>query len=268
MSSKPRIGLALSGGGARGIAHIGVIKALKEGGIEPKRVAGTSAGAIAGVLWASGMSAEDMLEFVRKTSVLKLIRAHIPYTGLISLQYLKERMQEVVPGDRFEDLQHPLSITTTNLLTGKCEYFSTGPLSDMVCASSAIPLIFKPVKWNDRIYVDGGVVNNLPVDGLRGKVDLIIGVNVMPEETLSLRELTNLFQVGTRTFELSILANSRESMKKADLIIEPKGLRLYSMFNMSKYEEIHQLGYEAGQQALPAIREMIRSRGKEEHQSR
>ncbi len=265
MSEKPRIGLALSGGGARGIAHIGVIKALREAGIEPEQVAGTSAGAIAGVLWASGMSAGNMLEFIRKTSVYKLIRAHIPYWGLISLQYLKERIQEVVPGDRFEDLQHPLSITTTNLLTGKCEYFSSGPLSDIVCASSAIPLIFKPIKWNGAVYVDGGVVNNLPVDALRGKVDLIIGVNVMPEETLTLQDLNNLFQVGTRTFELSILANSRESMEKADLIIEPSGLRTFSMFNMSKFEPIYQLGYEAAQQALPAIRELIRSREKEGH---
>ncbi len=266
MEKKLRIGIALSGGGARGVAHLGVFQALAEEGIQPSFISGTSAGAIAGVLLGAGWAPSQMLEFVKQTSLLKMIRPHLPYSGLISLTYLKERLLEVVPEDRFEALRIPLIVATSNLNSGRCDFFQSGTLSKPVMASSAIPMLFKPVKIEDHLYVDGGVINNLPVDALQGKADFVLAINVMPDVILPQQDLTNVFQVGTRTFELSVIASSRPSMAQADFVIEPAGLRNYNMFSLNRYREIHQLGYETTKARMPDLLARIEQRARELNQ--
>ena len=115
MAARKRIGLALSGGGARGIAHIGVLQALEEQGIFPEVISGASAGAIVGALYAAGKTPEEIMEFVRKASFFKMFKVAIPFSGLTKLTYLRDKLAESIPEDRFEALEKKLFVAIANL---------------------------------------------------------------------------------------------------------------------------------------------------------
>lgn len=257
MHQKARIGLALSGGGARGIAHIGVLKALEEAGIEPDVISGTSAGSIIGALYASGCSINKMLSFVKDSHLIGLLKLGIPSGGLTKLTYLKERLAAYIETDQFEDLTKPLYIAVTNLNSGELEIKSSGALFDVVMASSSIPLVFRPVEIEDQFYVDGGLLNNLPVSPLLPYCDFTIGVNVMPHLNVSNKSVQHLVGIALRCFDLSIQANSRPELALCDSLIEPKKLAEYNLFQIYKHEELFEIGYEEAKQTLPTIQEKI-----------
>jgi len=261
MEEKGQFGLVLSGGGARGIAHIGAIQALEEHGLYPDLIAGASAGAIVGTLYASGMSPKDMLDFVREISLFKIFKPELPYAGLVKLTYLKNRILEVVPEDTFEALERKLLVATSNLNTGKCVLFESGSLSKAVVASSSIPLLFKPMRIEDQLYVDGGLLNNLPVDGLKERAGRVFAVNVMPDEVVSTQSINSVFGIAMRAFELSIIANTRPQLQAADWVVQPHGMREYTIFQLNKYQEIFERGYEAAQKVLDQS-ELTSSTGK------
>ncbi len=252
-----RIGISLSGGGARGAAHIGVLQALLENDIEPEIVSGTSAGAIIGALYAAGLSPAAMLEFVKQSSVLKLIRVGMPIGGLTKLTYLKERLAEVIPEDSFESLQRELYIAITNLNTGKLEIRSEGPLFDVILASCSIPLMFKPVEIDGQLYVDGGVLSNLPVACLRERTDFLIGVNVMPHIDVESKNVQNFLGIAFRCFDLSIRANTQPMAALCDVCIEPVELNEYHIFQFSRLQQMYELGYQSTLEQMGGIREKL-----------
>ncbi|MEZ4987068.1 MAG: patatin-like phospholipase family protein [Saprospiraceae bacterium] len=176
-----RIGISFSGGGARGFAHIGVIKALEEAGIAPTVVAGTSAGSIVGAMYAAGLTSADMEKVIRDSNFLKLVTIGLPNGGLGKLTYIRERLAEVIPEDSFNVLQKKLFVCMTNLNTGSVEFRSEGTLFDPVIASSSIPFVFQPVEMDGSLYVDGGLLCNMPVSALIHDADIIIGVNLIPK---------------------------------------------------------------------------------------
>lgn len=257
MNKNIRIGLALSGGGARGIAHIGVLKALEEAGIEPDVLSGTSAGSIVGALYADGQSIDKMLQFVKDSHLSGLLKLGIPSAGLTKLTYLKERLTAYIETDRFEALKKPLHVAVTNLNTGEFEIKNSGPLFDVIMASSSIPLVFKPVELEDQVYLDGGLLNNLPVSPLLPHCDFIIGINVVPHVKISNKSVQSLFGIATRCFELSIQANSRPEIALCDYVIEPKKLNDYHHFQISKYLELFEIGYEEAKAQVPKIQEKL-----------
>jgi len=250
---QPRIGIAFSGGGARGIAHIGVLKALLENGIEPQVVSGASAGAIVGALYAAGKSPEEMLVFVRDSRLFKLFKVGLPNRGFTKLTYLRERLAQTIAEDRFEALQKKLIVAISNLHTGACEMVNSGPLFDIIVASSSIPLVFKPVEINGQLYVDGGLLSNLPAIPLLKEVDFVIGVNVMPKVELHHTSLRSLIGVAARCFELSIVSNTRPDLERCHFIIEPKAVHNYHIFQFNQYETLYQIGYEATKEMMPAL---------------
>lgn len=156
-------GLVLSGGGMRGAAHIGAIKALEEHGIVPTHIAGTSAGAVVGALYAYGHSCEDMLTFLKGINILDIKKYALNKPGLIDAEKFYPGFKTYLKHDDFGFLKKQLTITATNILNGKLEVFRTGELIRPILASAAIPGIFAPVKINDSYYVDGGTLNNFPV---------------------------------------------------------------------------------------------------------
>lgn len=264
MKKNIRIGLALSGGGARGIAHIGVLKALEEAGITPSVLSGTSAGSIIGALYASGHPIEQMLEFVKDSNLFGLLKLGIPFAGLTKLTYLKERLSAYIEKDAFESLQKPLFVAVSNLNTGEVEIKNSGPLFDMVMASSSIPMVFKPVEIEGQVYVDGGLLNNLPVSPLLPHCDFAIGVNVMPHINVANKSVQSLIGIATRCFELSIQANSRPELANCDAIIEPKKLTEFHLFQISKYEELFEIGYLEAKRKMPEIQKKITEFSKDE----
>ena len=257
LDSEIKIGLALSGGGARGIAHIGAIRALEEAGIPIHAVSGTSAGSVVGALYAAGHRADTMMDFVKDSSLWKILKPGFPNDGLITLGYLEERLKAYVRVNNFEDLHKPLYVSVTNLNEGKEEIIHSGNLFEPILCSCSIPMVFKPVRMNGSLYVDGGLLDNLPAKSLVGKVDVLIGINVMPRVTVSQRALNNVFGILSRSFDLSIQANAEPSKALCDLVVEPEALHDYHIFQFGKHQEIAKLGYEAMQLSIPLLAEKL-----------
>jgi NTE family protein len=253
-NEKPRIGIAFSGGGARGIAHLGGLKALEEARIEPDLVAGTSAGAIVGALYAAGLSIDEMRDFVRDASLWKAFKVNMPFAGFAKLTYLEERLAKYISEDSFESLPKSLFVAVTNLNSGELEIRDSGPLFAAVTASASVPLVFQPVKMDGNLYVDGGLMANLPVKPLvEKKADFIIGVNVVPMIEAKAKALQSFLGIAMRCFDLSILANTRPQREFCDVLIEPEGIEDYHIFQFGKHEEIFELGYKAAKKALKDI---------------
>lgn len=249
-----KVGISLSGGGARGIAHIGVLQALQEYGIEPEMVVGCSAGAIVGALYAAGASTDTMRQFVKDSSMWKLINFGLPSGGLTQLTALKQRLAEFIEVDSFESLKKPLYVGISNLNTGKIVVRHRGELFVVVQASSSIPLVFQPIEIDGQLYVDGGLLCNMPVAPIRKQVDFVIGVNVMPRVHAANRSVNSFMGVAARCFELAVWANTQSEAKKCDLLIEPKEVSEYHLFQFNKQEELYRIGYESAKNSLAAWR--------------
>ncbi len=247
-------GIAFSGGGARGIAHIGVLKALLENGIYPDRVSGTSAGAIVAALYAAGKKPDEILDFVKNSKNWKIFRLGLPNAGFAKLTYLREQLAELIGVDDFGALFIPLSVAISNLESGKLEIRDSGKLFDVVVASSSIPLVFQPVEIAGKLYVDGGLLCNLPAFPLIRKVSHIIGVNVMPNFHARKKSVGSFLGVSARCFEMSIWANTRPELKKCDWVIEPKEVHKYHIFQFQKYSELYEIGYESAMTQIEHLR--------------
>ncbi len=253
-----KIGLALSGGGIRGVAHIGVIKALEEEGINIDILSGTSAGSIVATLYASGLSSDEMLDFVKKSQLYKSITFSWPLIGFASLTYLKERLKSVLPGEDFSDLKIPVYIAMTNINDGKLEVAcEKGNVIESVAASCAIPMVFEPVKIRQKLFVDGGLLKNLPASLINHKCDILIGVNLMPKILVTEDKLKSLLQIAARTFEMSIWRNQLDDIPLCDLHLEVRGIHKYHLFNVGKVDEIFEAGYHTAKQRIPELLELM-----------
>lgn len=240
-----RLGIALSGGGARGAAHIGVLQALEELEISPECISGTSAGSIVGLLYSAGLKPLEILSFVEEVSLLKTLRLGLPTKGLADLTYLKDQLTGMIPQRNFSELQKSFFVAVANLNTGKSEIISSGPVIDYVIASSSIPLIFKPSVINGNTYVDGGLLNNLPTAPLVERCERILGVNVLPISEVENKHVDSLIGIGIRCFEVSIRSNILDNKEDCDLVIEPPRIAKYNIFNTRKARELFELGYQA-----------------------
>ncbi len=250
-------GIVLSGGGARGFAHLGVLQALNEAGIYPDIISGTSAGALAGVMYADGYRPKEILKIMNSNSRLSYIRPTVPREGLLQISGVIRILKESLRAKKFEDLRLPLFVTATNLNSGKIEYFSKGDLLLPVIASASIPVLFKPVRINNSCYVDGGVLDNLPIKPIEGKCRFIIGSFVNPvayEESF-----TSLIPIAERTFMLSMSREINEKSKRFDLFIAPPELRNYAILDPEKSQEVFNIGYKATKEKLkdPETRKLL-----------
>ncbi len=235
-------GIVLSGGGARGLAHLGVLKALEEHDIFPDIVSGVSAGAIAGALYCDGMSVDDIREIFMQHKLFNYARFAFPTKGLGSISGLKKIIRAALKAKRFEELKKPLYITVTDLNNARPVYYARGDLLEAVIASSSIPVIFNPVIKNNIHYVDGSVMNNLPVEPLIGKCERIIGVNVNPIDRKE--GFGNILHIAERVIHLSVAAQRMAKHDDIDLLIEPAGLENYTIFEISKGQQMFDLGYQ------------------------
>ncbi len=238
---KHKLGIALSGGGSRGFAHLGVLEALNERNIYPDIIAGTSAGSIVGALYASGMKPKEIFKQLKKIRFTTLTRMHLPKDGLFTLDNLRLKLENLIPQKTFEELNLPLFICVSNFNNGKAEYINSGPLNEIIQASSSIPVLIAPVKINNTLYVDGGLVDNLPVKPLVRRCDKIIGVNISPYEEI--KKIDNLFHVASRTFQISLNNNVRYNKSKCDVYIELKKLIKYNILEAKHAEEMFDIGY-------------------------
>ena len=241
-SVKYKIGLVLSGGAARGFTHLGVLKALEEFGMKPDIISGVSAGAIAGALYADGYAPEEILEiYTHKKSIFELLQITVPKTGIFKATGLKETLQKNLRAKTFEELKIPLVVAVTNLIQGKSEYFRKGDLVRAILASSCVPVLFETIMINNMPYIDGGVMNNMPVEPIAKQCNILIGAYINP--TGPTKELKGLAHIAERSFHLAIASEMRTKRHLFDIYIEPEEITNYSMFDMKKSAELFEVGY-------------------------
>jgi NTE family protein len=236
-----KLGLVLSGGGVRGIAHIGILKALDEMQVQIDCIAGTSAGAIVGSLYSAGNKPDRIFELVKNLSIFKTVRPAFTWTGLLTLDGLKDVLLKNIPANSFNDLRIPLTVAATDIKNGQIKYFNSGELIPAVVASSSIPAIFNPVQLNGHLYVDGGILDNLPVKAIRNQCEIIVGCHcnhISPDF-----DVTNIKLVVERSLLIAIRANTEVSRGLCDVFIEPPGMDRFSSLDLSKVQEIFEYGY-------------------------
>lgn len=236
-----RVGIVLSGGGIRGIAHLGVLKALKKIGIQFSQIAGTSAGSIAGSFYAAGIDPEEAFDIFMKTRLMKFVRPALGSLGLINIERTGDIFKEYLPA-HIEDLKIPMTICTTNFSEGNIAYFTKGPLISAIHASCCIPGVFKPIMINDQMYVDGGVLNNFPVEPLLNNCDYIIGSTC--NHLKPVEKITGITKLMQRAGIMSINHDMERKSKFCNILIEPKGLGEINTFDTKKAETIYWIAYE------------------------
>ncbi|MCO5725175.1 patatin-like phospholipase family protein [Robiginitalea marina] len=242
--------LVLSGGGYRGIAHIGVLRALEEWGLTPDLIAGTSAGAVIGALYAQGTTTEEMLKLFKGLQLLSFSNYAFGKPGWVDPENFRETLKKHLPEDDFSSLKIPMRVTATNILTGELKVFTEGPLIATLLASAAFPGVFAPVEIGEGYYVDGGVMNNFPADLVRDDADVVIGVYVNPFEQVGKADIKHSITVLERVIKIKTATDSIAKFELCDLLIYPRKLRKFSTFMEKDLDTIYELGYREARKQL------------------
>lgn len=236
-----KVGLVLSGGGARGVCHLGVIKALEEFGVKFDYISGTSVGSVVGCLYSYGYAPDEIMEMIRTTSFFKSLKIAWAWTGLLSFDGLRDVLLKYMPENDFSCMKIPVTLAITEIRKGKLEYVSQGELMTPLQASCSVPAVFKPVQYNGGIYVDGGIMDNLPVKAIYDKCDFIIGShsNFITSEF----DVKNFRNVIERSLLMAINGNTMVSKSLCNVLIEPPDVGVFSGFDLGKAREIFEIGY-------------------------
>ena len=235
------LGLALSGGGAKGFAHLGVFRLLEECGVMPDIIAGTSVGALMGALFADGYSSAEIQALFTGREFSEFARLQIPKTGIFDSRRFRQFLERSFRARNIEDLRIPMVIVATDLDHGVSHEFREGPIVEAVTASCSIPIIFKPVKINGTNYVDGGVLRNLPASTIRDKCDFLIGVNVSPIPHAKYK--STIIDIASRTYDMMSKSNATKDIGLCDVVIQTDDIASYNVFNIKPMKEIIKSGY-------------------------
>ncbi|MEZ5066535.1 MAG: patatin-like phospholipase family protein [bacterium] len=254
MSGRPRVGLALSGGVAKVIAHVGVIRAFVEAGVPIDAIAATSGGSIIGAYYAAGVSIEEMEDLAAEISWKKLTRVRIPRLGLLSNERIVDLIENRLGKIRFEDLNIPLAVVAADLTTGRKAVFTEGEIALPIRASCSIPQLFSPVDIDGHLVADGGLVEYLPVETLRDVLgcDFRIGINLGGVRNWHMRDPKNMLEVALRVIGFVSQRNARASEEAAHTVVRPN-LSEFGPYDLHRADELVRTGYEFGRRAAPEI---------------
>lgn len=249
------IGLVLSGGGVRGMAHLGVLKALDEAGVKVSKLSGSSAGAIVAAFYSAGYQAEEILKIAKSQKFFGFSNLLFGKAGLFNMGTFETVYKQYFKDDLIEKLRIPLTITGTDIIKGETHYFNRGSLSQALLASSCVPLVFEPVKIDGTLMMDGGILNNFPIEPLLGTCDQIIGVHV---NALSEKfDHIHMKDMLDRSFHIALKGNLQEKIKHCTLFIEPKEMSRFGMFDLSKIDEIFEAGYACAKSHMKEIKMLL-----------
>lgn len=270
---KKKVGLALGGGGARGLAHIGVLEVLQKEGIPIDMIAGTSAGAAVGAIYAQGTDASlirKMALDLNWKELVSLVDLTLPKTGLIKGRKVTNLLQTILGGNiKFHDLKIPLACIATDINTCKEVVIKEGSVLEAVRASISMPVIFSVVKWKGKYLVDGGLVNPVPVSVLREMgADSIIAVNVIPDMGVDTHQADmdevkefkkpNVFSILMQSMQLINCSLVRSCLEGADILIRPR-IEQFGFGDLHRARELILQGEIAAQESLDEIRMRLES---------
>jgi NTE family protein len=279
---RPTVALALGGGGARGAAHIGILRVFQEEGIPIDYIVGNSMGAIVGGLYCAGTSLNDITDCLENGSLqhaympsslpIKILTSSASkmlhpfsskhYAGLWSGKKLTRYLDNVLPRPNMDvsETQIPFSAVATNLLDGKAYRISSGRLSTAIKASSAISPLIQPVALNDKVYVDGGVRANLPASAARDTgAGVVIAVLIdEPLQKVPAKRFRHLKNIGSRMADIVLAIADERQLQFADIVINPdvSGISILSKKSSDAEKAIH-AGELAARQALPGLRQKL-----------
>lgn len=257
MNMAATVGLALSGGTAKTIAHIGVLEALEDAGIRISCLTGTSGGAIIGALYCAGFSIPELKALARGVRWNKLARLSFPRLGFLSNDTVHRFLTDLLGNRTFEQLSIPLAIVGTNLLTGEKAIFQEGSVALAARVSSTIPHLFAPVEIGDEMFVDGGMVEFVPVTTLRDVFDPAVRVAVNLGLSGRLPRPRNFVQVSVVLGTVVARQTVRRNEELADVVIRPD-TRLFHPFDLEASEGLIEVGYQGALEQMPALRDVIR----------
>ncbi|MBN1525721.1 MAG: patatin-like phospholipase family protein [Spirochaetales bacterium] len=231
-----RLGLSLSGGAARGLAHIGVIKVLQEEEIPVSFISGTSVGSLIGAMFAAGLNWREMEEIVRSVTWKDIAQLTIPKLGIAKHERLAKLLDEILAGKTFEQLAVPFAAIAVDICTGEEIILNSGPVAKAVQASSSVPGIFEPTIIDGRYLVDGGLVNNLPVNivkemGATHVIAVDLNLNIY-----SLEPPKNILDILYRSYQI-ILAIRKRERKNADFFVAPN-LEDYNYHDIKQLDDL------------------------------
>lgn len=256
--SSPRLGLALSGGATRGIAHVGALQALQDNGIKIDFLSGTSIGALVAALYAFGISIEDIHRQALEMSWLKISSLKISKSALLSNKIIGDIIEDFLGDASIEDAAIPLAIVTTDIARGEKVVLRSGNVSRAVMASSSIPGIFAPIKINERLLVDGFLVENVPLSPLwEMGADITIGINLASLKEY--RDPGGIINIIMNAFDIAIDSNTSLSSRDADVLITPR-LPETSISDSARPSELYDEGYKSTLLAIPRIQNVIATR--------
>jgi NTE family protein len=252
----PTIGLALGGGFARGIVHIGVLKVLEEEGIPVSCVAGTSVGALIGAAYCSGVSPAELTQIAARVRFKDLARWTVSRLGFATNLRMITFLNKILKVQTFEELQIPLAVTATDFASGEGVIFRSGPLNDAVRASCAYPGVFLPVKVNGRLLVDGMLAHSLPTKPARDMgAEKVIAVSLR-SHWASNEGPRHIFDVIGQCFSIAQDMNCATARQCADLVIEPD-VTGYRYDDFAHSAALVAIGEAATRAALPEIRKWL-----------
>ncbi len=254
-TDRPRVGLALAGGFARGIAHIGVLRVLQEAGIPIDCVAGTSVGALIAVGFCAGASLEEMEKVGASTSFTDFGRWTPSWLGLATNQRMEKYLARFTPVKTFEELQIPLAIAATDIVEGVSVYYSHGSIIPPLRASCSYPGLFVPIQYENRTLVDGFVTAPVPIEGvLLLGADIVVAVYL---ESGNIEQPRTFTDILSRSFNIMQRHSDLAWRTQADIIIEPD-VKHFVWDDFSKTPDMVAAGELAALSALPQIRAALR----------
>ena len=247
------IGLALSGGGAKGFSHIGVLMAFERFGLRPDILSGVSAGSIAGVLYGAGITPSDIIKcFTDASKFGDFTEWAIPREGFLKLDRFGRLLEEWLPVNKLEELNIPVIVCAVDLDHGKSVGWSKGEIVPRVLASCSIPIVFNPQKINGVNYVDGGVLRNLPAWAIRPYCKTLYGANCSPLRK-SEKVKKTIIDIAYRSYHLMSKANLTQDLRLCDHVIQVTDMGQVSTFELSALRKGVMAGYEAAARILEKI---------------
>ena len=258
-----KLGFALGSGGSRGVAHIGFLQAMQENGIEPDCIAGSSRGSVVGACYAAGMSVEEMKNVVFELKALDILDISgnvLKNQALFKSKKMRAKLGEYLGEKTFEELNIPYGCVSVDLVTGQTvEFTEKYAVADCVQASSSIPGVFRPVKLDGMVLVDGGVRNRLPVKLVKKMgADAVVAVDVLGELRRADKPL-NIITVILRTVDIydSQITEMKLKKDKPDLLIRPD-MGDMSQYKVKNFEVAFDAGYTAGMENADKIKDLLK----------
>lgn len=244
-----KLGLALGGGAAKGLAHLGVIKAIEEDGLEIHCVSGSSVGALVASYYAFGKHPDDIMSIGKTLNHRKLFSLTWKKCGLMDSSAIETMLLQDLGDRKIEDAHIPLAICTTDIITGEKVIYREGPLVPAVCASMAVPGLFVPVEIGDRLLVDGGIVENVPISCLESMgAGITLGVDL--NGVTRYPKPDSWYDVVGNAIDIGMDLRTREQLEDADIVVSMDLAKYNRLDNSEQSEALFKEGYEAFRQHI------------------